>query len=89
MKRKYSGEKERSDLPSTGKSELLHGRGSFVNLARSDTTGANVDAAGPAVFRRYANTLYIGFENPLRLVVGMADIVAGHARFSTDTARCH
>jgi hypothetical protein len=55
----------------------------FPDFARSQTPCADMDPSGSPVCL-HADPLKIGPEDPLGLVVGMADIVAGYLLFATN-----
>lgn len=57
----------------------------FLDFAAAQTPCANPDAFGLTVDQR-SDRLKIGLEDPLSLIIGMADIMARLAPFATEIA---
>ena len=61
----------------------------FEDLAAAETARADPDAFRLTVDQR-ADRLKVGFEDPLGLVIGVTDVMAGLAAFATEIAcKCH
>jgi hypothetical protein len=61
----------------------------FLDEARTETAGADLDAFGGAV-NQGLDGLKIGIEDPLGLVIGVTDVVPGLTPFVADLTReCH
>ena len=62
---------------------------SFLDFAATKATCADPNAFGLAI-DQCSDWLEVGLEDPLGLVIGMTDIVAGLATFATEiTCKCH
>jgi hypothetical protein len=61
----------------------------FSDLAAPQAAGADPDAPGRTIDHR-ADTLKVGIEGSLRLVVGVTDVMTGLMPFGADlTYECH
>ena len=68
---------------------VTKGSESFPDLATSETTGADADAPGRSVDHG-ADTLKVGVEGSLGLIIGVTDVVARLRSFRADvTCKCH
>ncbi len=59
--------------------------GSFLDFPGPDATGARPDALGLAVDDR-SDALEVGVPAPVRLIIGVADVVPKDGAFATDFA---
>jgi hypothetical protein len=67
-------------------SGLLNG---FLNFAAAEAACANPNALGLTV-NQCSDWLEVGLEDPLGLVIGVTDVMAGLAAFATEIAcKCH